>query len=301
MPRLARLAVLALSACALAAPVAGRACSVCSCGDPLVAASEGHGKGGDLRVQLEPEYLRVRSGLDVLDQYTLRLTGVYSPVDPLNLVVQLPFTRKRMFMDHGAGDHMFMSDTNGLGDLEVGARWFFFDQTDFAARRRHGLALSAGTSVPTGSISAREAGELVDAHGQVGTGSWGPYVGALYRVQQDPWNGLVSVVARTHGTSSADYRYGDSLGWTAAAQWHPTARLALGLGVDGRWAARDHEAGEIVEDTGGVVLAATPAAYLNLAGGLWLTARVQVPFFTHLYGDQSVGAVVSAGLQYQIF
>jgi hypothetical protein len=299
MSRFAALVALVLAA---AVPGAARACSVCSCGDPLVSASEGHGKGGDLRVQLDPEYLRVRSGEDVLDQYTLRLTGVYSPADPVNLVVQVPFTRKKMFMDHGAAGTMPMSDVNGLGDVEVGARWFFWERTDFAAMRRQGLALSAGTSIPTGSIGARdELGALVDAHGQVGTGSWGPNVGALYRLQQDPWNGLVSVTARTHGTSSADYRYGDSLGWTAQAQWHPAQRVALGLGLDGRWAARDREAGDLVPDTGGVVLAATPAAYYNVAGGLWLSARVQVPFFTHLYGEQSVGAVVTAGLQYQVF
>jgi hypothetical protein len=123
------LLLLALST--LAAGMPARACSVCGCGDPLVAAAEGHGRGGDLRVAVEGEYLSQKAGTegepgmtDVLDQYTLRLTGVYSPVAALNLVATIPFLRKKMAMDGTGGALLPVSDVTTLGDVELGARYF---------------------------------------------------------------------------------------------------------------------------------------------------------------------------------
>lgn len=158
-----------------------RACSVCSRGDPLARAAEGHGSGGDLRVALEAESLSQRSGSpgvatmhDDLDQYSLKLTTVYSPVPPLNLVVAVPFTRKQMTMEHGPGVTLVASDLTGVGS-------------------------------------------------------------------------------------------------------------------------------DRVPNTGGLVLWASPSAQVNVTGRLWATLRAQLPFYTSLVGDQTVGSVVTAGLQYSVF
>jgi hypothetical protein len=293
---------------ALLGPAPAAACSVCACGDPLVSAAEGPGRGGDLRLALEAEYLTQHAGsegdpasTDLLDQYTLRLTAVYSPVDPLNLVLSIPLVRKKLWTEPSAGPAVPTSDLTGLGDVEVGARLFVLDAVDFAAQRRQGVAVSAGTSIPTGPDDARDAsGQLVDQHGQLGTGAWGPYAGVSYRFRQDPWSALLSISGRLRTENAHGYRYGNALLWTAQAQWSPLAWLALGLGVDGRDAAQDQEHGAPVENTGGLVLAATPSAYVELFQGLWLTVRAQLPFLTHLVGDQWVGPTVSAGLAYQV-
>jgi len=286
-----------------------RACSVCNCGDPLVAAAEGHGRGvGDLRLALDGEYLSQEAGsegapgmTDVLDQYTLRVTGVYSPVTPLNLVVAVPFVRKKMMMDHGNGTTDPMSDLSGLGDVEVAARYFVLESVDFGAKRRQGFAISVGTSIPTGENDARDAaGERIDEHGQIGTGGWGPYVGVSYRLQQDPWNALVSVTGRLRTENAHEYRFGNALLWTVQGQWAPRARLALGLGLEGRQVARDTDAGEIVENTGGLVLAATPSVYVNAYRGLWFSVRAQLPFYSRLEGEQKVGPNAVAGFAYQL-
>jgi hypothetical protein len=76
-------------------------------------------------------------------------------------------------------------------------------------------------------------------------------------------------------------------------------RLALGLGVDGRWAARDVSLGERQENTGGLLIAVTPGVTVNLSGPLGLIARVQVPVATRLYGEQHFGPTGTASLQYQ--
>jgi len=305
----ARTLVLFLALSILAAGMPARACSVCGCGDPLVAAAEGRGRGGDLRVAVDGEYLSQKAGTegepgktDVLDQYTLRLTGVYSPVAALNLVATIPLLRKKMAMDGHDGTIVPVSDVTTLGDVELGARYFVVDLANVGARRRQGLAVSLGTSLPTGQNGATDAGGLrIDQHGQAGTGAFGPYAGLTYRLQQDPWSLLASASGRAHNENSYGYRFGSALLWTVQGQWSPLSWLALGLGVDGRNAGRDRQDGVPVENTGGLVLAATPSAYLQIHRALWLDARVQIPFYTRLVGEQSVGPTFVAGFLYEAF
>jgi hypothetical protein len=302
--RAGRILAAGLALTALTAAPA-HACSVCGCGDPLVAVAEGPGRGGDLRLGLEGEVLSQRAAGDlagtreVLHQSTIRVTGVYSPAEPLNLVVAVPLVRKRLDLDLG-GTSEPTSDVSGLGDMEVGARWFVLQRTDLAARRRQGLALSVGTSIPTGRTGARDrSGAVVDQHGQLGTGGWGPTAGVSWRLQQDPWSLTASLAGRLHTANPERYRYGDALLWTAQGQWSPREWLAVGLGLEGREAWRDVDAGERVANTGGLVLAVTPSVFARLGGGLWLQLRAQLPVAARLVGDQAVGPTVVAGLAWQ--
>lgn len=304
-----RIARAALAIALAAAADAALACSVCSRGDPIAPAADGHGQGGDLRVALDAEVLSQRSGTpgvsgmhDDLDQYTLKMTAAYSPVPSVNLVASVPFVRKRMTMEHGGGITFVASEETGVGDVEVGARWFFWESVNVGARMRQGLALSAGTSLPTGASDARPVPGLPNAqHEQLGTGAFGPYGGLAWRLQRDPWAVLLSVAGRVHGANAEGYRYGGALLWTVQGQWAPAAWLALGLGVDGHDGEGDRLHGGAVPNTGGLVLWASPSAYVNVYERLWLTARAQVPFEARLVGDQQVGTVVTLGVQYAVF
>jgi hypothetical protein len=287
-----------------------RACSVCSRGDPVAPAAEGHGSGGDLRLALEAEILSQRSGSpgiatmhDDLDQYSLKLTTVYSPIPPLNLVVSVPFTKKKMTMEHGPGVTFIASDLTGVGDVDVGARWFFWEGVNLRARMRQSVGLTIGTSLPTGPSDPGPVvlGQPNPQHQQIGTGGFGPYAGVSYRVQRESIAALVSLSGRTHTTNSDGYRYGGALLWTLQGQWTPLRWLAVGLGVDGHQGGRDILASARVPNTGGLVLWASPSAYVNVTGRLWATLRAQRPFLTSLVGDQTVGSVVTAGLQYTVF
>jgi hypothetical protein len=295
---------LAAVACGLfsLAPVA-EACSVCGCGDPLLDANDPAATTGALRLQLDTEYLDVTAGnetpgggTDRLKQYTLKLQVVYSPLQRVSLVASLPYTRKDL-----STEGFTASDVSGLGDAEVAARVAIFDLPDFAARRRQTVALSAGTSLPTGSSDQTVRGELIDEHGQLGTGSWGPFAGIHYRFEQDRWQAAASVTGRVHNSNSRDYKYGSAALWSVHGQYWPLSRVALDLGIDGRYAAEDKAGPEIVPHTGGTVLAIAPGAYFNVGAGFWLALRSQIPFYTRLIGDQSIAPTISAGLQYQVF
>jgi hypothetical protein len=303
MKVLARIA--SVAALAFAASPA-LACSVCGCGDPLVGVGQVAGPAGQFGLQLDGQWLSQKAGgeepdtLDILNQYSILLTGSYTPVANLNLVVTLPWVWKDMQMQMPDGSRMTSSSLNGFGDMQFGLRWFFWEDIDLGSRTRQTLSISASTFAPTGNNSAVDAGGVrVDEHGQVGTGGWGPNAGLFYRIQGDVWSGYAGVWGLYRTVNSYGYRFGAAALWTAVGQVQPLDWLALALGVDGRAAGSDVDDGATVPDTGGLVLAAVPAAYAKVFPGGWLLAKAQLPFATKLNGIQTIGPVVTVGLRYE--
>ena len=301
-----RFIALVLAAVVLVPPSVARACSICGCGDPLVLAGDSMPVANTLRFALEYEYLTATARSDEepdrtesLTQMTLRPVVVYSPFSRVNLVLQVPLVRKDWALSATPVEHAETAAPMGLGDLDLGVRVFLWDATSIQAQRRQNLALTAGTSLPTGADDRTTAdGERIDQHAQLGTGAWGPYVGALYAFHQDPWNFFLSVTGRFRTTNSFGYRYGDAVLWSAQLRFRVVEPVALQVGVDGRYAGRDRSEGVLQENTGGLVVSAVPGFAWNVTGPIWLLAQVQIPFATHLFGQQTVGVTASASLQY---
>lgn len=305
---LARLAVLVTATTLALAASPAHACSVCGCGDPLVGVGQVAGPAGQLGLELDGQWLSQTAGGDVpdttdlLNQYSVLLTASYTPVANLNLVVTLPWVWKNMQMEMPDGSRMTSSNLNGFGDMQFGLRWFFWDDTDVGNRTRQTLSVSASTFAPTGNNSAAQAdGERVDEHGQIGTGGWGPSAGLFYRIQGDVWSSYAGAWGLYRSMNSYGYRFGSAALWTVAGQYQPLDWLAVALAVDGRAAGSDVQDGAAVENTGGFLLAAVPAVYVNVFPGGWLLAKAQLPFATKLNGVQTIGPVITAGLRYELF
>jgi hypothetical protein len=304
----------ALVALLSASPAA--ACSVCGCGDPLVAASDPAAITGKLRLQLDTEYLRVDAAndddpslTDKLTQWSYRFNAVYRPWDALSMYVTVPLVSKTIHTV-GAGSDVTSSDLTGLGDVEVGARYAVWRSVNLGKARVQELAVTGGTAMPTGGHDAKRGdGALIDPHGQLGTGGWGPFAGLAYRFEQGNWLGYANLSGRmrTEATyfDGSKYKFGDALQWSVHGQYMPIHELAFDLGVDGRYAKRDRlTANGTVDDafanTGGTLLSAAPAVYFNAFGSAWLFARGQVPFYKSLYGRQDVLPSFVTGVQFQM-
>ena len=290
----------------LVAPSVAEACSVCGCGDPLVLAGDSMPVANTFRFALEYEYLTATARSDdapdrteSLTQMTLRPVLVYSPLSRVNIVLQVPLVRKDWALSATPVEPAETAVPMGLGDLDLGVRVFLWDATSIQAQRRQNLALTAGTSFPTGRDDRTTVdGERIDQHAQLGTGAWGPYVGALYAFHQDPWNVSLTVTGRFRTTNSFGYRYGDAVLWSAQLRYRLVEPFAFQAGIDGRYAGRDRSEGVVQENTGGLVVSAVPGFAWNVTGPLWLLAQVQIPFATHLFGQQTVGVTATASLQY---
>ena len=120
---------------------------MCGCGDPLVVAGDSAPRSGTFRASLQGEYLTASAASDDdpaategVTQTTLRPMIVWSPVGALNVVLQVPVTRKQWSLTGGAVPAH--SDNLGLGDIDLGARWFLLEASDFSKMRRQELAVS---------------------------------------------------------------------------------------------------------------------------------------------------------------
>jgi hypothetical protein len=302
-----------LAAASYAAPA--HACSVCGCGDPLLAASDPAAITGQLRLQLDTEYLRVDAGTDNtpgstdrLTQWSYRFNVVYRPIESLAFTATVPLVSKKIDAV-AAGLETPSSDLTGLGDVEVAGRYTLWRTVNLGRARAQQFAVSAGTTLPTGAHDAKTAaGDLIDPHGQLGTGGWGPFLGLNYLFEQGDWLAFANVSGRlrTEATyfDGSRYKFGDALLWSVHGQYRPLRRVALDLGVDGRYAKADRSTVDaVVEDavanTGGTVLSAAPGVYFNATGALWLFVRGQVPFYKSLFGAQDVLPSFTTGVQFQ--
>ena len=294
-------------------PVFG--CSICQSGDPLAPVGTAKLDSGQVQIALHYEYLTAQARSDdnpyfieTLTQMTLRPVVAFSPWGRLSVVIQAPIVYKDFGewfvpapgtpIDSTADFNPTRTQPTGLGDVDLGIRLFALDRKDFDRFSWHRLGVSIGSSLPTGSNDAQANGERIDEHAQLGTGAFGPYGGILYAFSQDPWNFFGSVSGKFPLTNGHGYKYGAALLWSIAGEYRIIERLSLGVGLDGRYAARDVRNGEYQENTGGFVLAAVPIVKFNLYDELWLTARAQLPIATHLFGEQSVGPTFITGVQY---
>jgi hypothetical protein len=293
------------------------ACSVCGCGDPLLTASDPAAITGKLRLQVDTEYLRINAGTDgqpgytdELTQLSYRFNAVYRPLDTLSFTATLPLVSKTIHTV-GGGNDVVGSDLTGLGDMEIAGRYAPWRSLELGIGRVQEFAVTAGTSIPTGDHNAKASdGSLVDPHGQLGTGGWGPFVGLSYRFEQGSWLAFASVSGRlrTEATyfDSSKYKFGDALLWSVHGQFFPVRRVALDLGLDGRYAKADRATDpsgavdDAVVNTGGTVLSVAPGVYFNAYRGMWLFVRGQIPFAKNLFGEQEILPSFTTGLQFQV-
>lgn len=281
-----------------------QACSICGCGDPLQAAGDALPVPGGFRLTLDGEYLTAKADdegdpgrVDLLTQKTLAAGLAYSPTQDLSLTLQLPFVIKEAKGEGGSLPDESLT-ASGLGDLNLGFRYFLWRDADWQAKGSQAFAVSAGSYIPTGPNNLEDAGTRIDEHDQLGAGSWAPYGGIFYALRQGSWNVTAHFTAVLHAANSYSYRYGDALKWGLQGKYDLAENLALSLGAEGRHADQDNDTGLAVDNTGGTVADLTPGLWLSPLEGFGLYSRIQIPVFTNLVGAQTVGPTVTVGTQF---
>jgi hypothetical protein len=283
---------------------AARACSVCSCGDPLAPVGTGSLDMGQAQVGVQYEVLTARARSDDDPRFTESITQmmvrpvfVFSPWASMSAVVQIPIVYKDWSVSTEGFSPTHVKPA-GLGDVDLGARIFLFDRKNFDNFSRQRLGISLGSSLPTGVDDAQANGYRIEDHAQLGIGALAPYAGVMYAYSQDPWNFFGSVSGKLPLRNAYSYRYGPALLWALSAEYRLLDGLSFGLGLDGRYARRDTHEDIIQSNTGGLVLAAMPVVKVGLSEPLWLIFKGQLPIITHLFGEQSLGPTWSASIQY---
>jgi hypothetical protein len=326
-------------ACFLTAFQPVRACSVCGCGDPLASSGSAHPLADSFRLDFESIYLTAAAVGDApgdtqwesLRQVNLNTTLSYAPTNDISLIVMLPIVEKYWSLSGGPNNYEdalvpggTIADTGtpfGIGDVNVGMRYFFWQETDFKTKIHQALALSAGSYLPTGAtnIVSGITGQPIDTHAQLGTGAFGLYAGLLYNHVWDNFtlsangNVVFHTAALTNDVNSAVYEYTFGTSYTGglSGQLKLGDTMAAGLAVEGRYTDPDTEPNPNdtlapgvptwnTPNTGGTVIDLSPSLYWNVSGDSVLYGKVQIPTITHFIGSQTLGPTYVFGTQFLI-
>ena len=214
--------------------------------------------------------------------WTTDITAFYSlpQLEGLLLQFNLPVRVTR-----GAGDVRTAADgsvdrdtahggDSGIGDVSLLARYTFLRRHTLASTLY--LALSAGFKAPTGATDGRDdAGAFMDAHTQVGTGSYDALVGLSGNYVRGRFGVAVSAFGSLTGAGEfgdTRHRFGDSLNYAVSGRYRLTPavlggsamQLFAAAGISGEARRREHEEGARVTDSGGHTLYVTPGLQLNV-------------------------------------
>lgn len=284
--------------CAVSSGLGARqaeACSACDSGDPtLTALGTEQPFAGRLRSALGLRYRTDAIGVPGVDRASIRdlradLSSAWAPSERWFIVANLPFIYRRV-----TDESLAESEVWALGDAEIGAKWFAWQDREFAPRQL--LALLGGLELPTGPWQKDAAGEYLPLEVQPGSGSLDLVLGASLTAFWRPLSGWLSLRWLQPLLTREALQPGSALWANLAVQHQLTAWLALRLASELRWDQPSQEAGEPDPNSGGTILFAggdlgwSPGADLTL----WLGLRL--PVLNELHGAHEEGPSFSLAL-----
>jgi hypothetical protein len=275
-------------------------CATCLCGDPTITAM-GTEKPFAGRLRVGTDYLTRgetvgEAGIDEheIDEERVTLSLSYAPSADWILAANLPMVEKevrRFDLSRETG--------TGVGDADLFARWYVRDAAEIPARHLWGLQL--GVRVPTSS-EQESGGVPISFDAQPGAGTTIPNVGVWYGYFRTPAFIYLSA-AYQHAIDEGyqGYEAGDVLLATAHAQRAlGSHKLAATFSLDGRVKERDHYDGVRDEDSGGVLVMATPGIAWMPLEDLVVNLSYQIPAIENLYGRQEEDPVFRLGVTYDL-
>jgi len=286
-----------LTFASLLAPITAFACATCLCGDPTLT-TIGNEKpfAGRLRASLNTLYREESIGETGLNERTIterrHTLGIgYWINERVAVEARLPWTEKKL-----EDDTLAKQQATGLGDLEVSARFYLWQ--DQKTRPQHLFGLHLGSRIPTASRKKIDS-EPLDNDVQPGAGLWIPAVGVWYGYFQFPWSMNVSSIANLGaGKGYENFEFGKTLNTSVTGQYAINHKLALQLGLDTRISARNHEDGEVDNNSGGRIAYIAPGAIYTFAEDWQLQAKVQRAVYDDLNGDHDENTVSYLGIAY---
>jgi hypothetical protein len=284
------------------------ACSVCRCGDNAFHFSErGFGLPGQTELHrfsfgagnlysTKSNTLTADEGNGTERQKEIRpsFRAIFNPSERVSFSIEIPIQFRRLTVT--TADEMSVEKSSGFGDVELAAVCTHTLASENGRFYTGGLAFV--TKLPTGSNRLSRSGIRMDEHMQAGTGALDYQLGAAASRLTCTSRFFTSVYYRRNGTNDFEYHYGNAMLFNLGAERPLTAGFDGSLQVNGRFAARDHESADMVENTGGWVVYISPGLRLSLTQVFGITMAVQIPIYQNLYGVQSEKAVLSTGFSF---
>ncbi len=294
--RLASAPLALAAACAAMFSVSSaNACSTCKCADPTI----------NLLGTEKPFSNRFRIGLDYFvlsessgtgydkqdtEEWRTLLGLAWSANENLTLAAQIPWVRKKI-----ESPNLARSEAEGIGDIDLLARYVVHRSGGGSGRNLFGLRV--GIRLPS-SDQVRDKGEKLDIDVQPDAGSTVPNVGVWYSRFQFPWFLSTSLTYFSYGEANQDFSPGDAAIFSALGQYGLNYAVALQLGIDARYAQKNHFSGASDPDSGGILAMAFAGLAVRALNELIISVGVQQPIVERLKGEQNEDASFRVGLTY---
>jgi hypothetical protein len=193
-------------------------------------------------------------------------------------------------------------DSDGLGDATLYAQYRFLHDEENDRQ----VSLITGLKMPTGRTDVlTNAGELLDAHHQPGSGSWDPLLGLAFTQGLGRWSFDANLLYAFANEGSQDSNLGDVFNYNASVSYraigalsekvahqegeaheHPTT-LDLILEANGDWRDQVVEGTDADGNTGGNVVFLSGGTRLAWGHSWAATLSVGTPVLEDLNGIQS--------------
>lgn len=183
--------------------------------------------------------------------------------------------------------------SQGIGDPEIMlmahlGSWF---------NQRIAIAVTGGARVPLGEDQKKNnAGELLDQHGQIGSGAWAGIFGLQATMGTALLPLFLSGSYQVNGRNDHEFCYGNVWRFNLAGQRALGTAIDLIGEINGRSARHDDIGDRVDPNSGGTVVYFSPGVRVNLTQNLSLRGQVQIPFIEDLHGVQDEGTNFRGGL-----
>ncbi len=280
-------------------------CSMCLCGDRLYL--YGHGnqlQPGKFSISFENRYFSKTSGGTEAGSEAFEKQREYRPAAILAYGIKENFTMTASL----CGSFKRLQETelgetetaniSGIGDFQIEGMWN--NKVSENLSRSYVLGVFLAVKAPTGTNNKMEDGVRLDEHGQPGTGSWDFNGGLGITRIAETKSGYITGFYRLNGTNEFDYHFGNMFSFNFGGDYRPKPSYALTLAMNGRYASRDKEDVEELQNTGGWVLYLTPGFRYDFQSSFGIITNLQIPVFKDLNEDQSEKAVFNLTFRYDI-
>lgn len=286
-----------LIAAALAAgwTLPASACSTCKCGDYTITLfGDEQAFSGRLRLAADALWRSERQGtpgVDALktDEQRTTLSVGFALSPRWILAAQIPYVRKEI-----QSATLARQQAEGLGDVDLIARWVLQAEGEPVLRRQSGLRL--GLRVPSGQQIRSADGALLDIDVQPDAGAWAPNLGVFSAWYGYPWFTTVTATAFYFGDARQGFEPGHALVASGLAQYALSQTWAVSGGLDARLSGKNRFSGEIDPNSGGLLTMAQLGLAARLSPDAVVQAAFQLPVFERLNGEQREDPVLRLSL-----
>lgn len=307
-----------LVAIATACPAIAVACSSCGCTLNSDWASQGYAVGSGLRIDVRFDYFDqsdLRSGTDSVDRGSFEVPneeeiqqttvnrnsalGIdYSPSRAWGFNLQLPYY-DRFHSTLAEGDSaLSYSHSNGIGDIRLMARYQGFSPDA-------GFGMVFGLKLPTGATDTRfyagpQAGELVDAGLQAGTGTTDALIG-FYKFGNlsQSLGYFAQVLVQKPLDVHDDFKPGTGLNLNAGLRYTAWRYVTPQLQLNVRTETRESGANADIDNSGATLAYASPGINVRFNRHIDAFLYVQLPVYQRVNGLQlEPERLYSMGIQY---